>query len=126
MLLFIRKLCKVSVPIQGTYLPFALVSLMAKFECISVPIQGTYLPFEKEAIANAIEQKFPSPFRGLIFHSLIKDWSVEERNTVSVPIQGTYLPFFLIIPIILYSMFPSPFRGLIFHSKSMQMLVKRQ
>ena len=61
--------------------------------------------------------QFPSPLRGLIFHSLnlnAPPWGMR----VSVPSSGTYLPFIIEMRYkILGIMFPSPLRGLIFHSK---------
>ena len=60
---------------------------------VSVPSSGTYLPFQKSLLKQQKIHWFPSPLRGLIFHS---------RNPCYVK-SG-------------YRWFPSPLRGLIFHS----------
>ena len=149
MLLFIRKLCKVSVPIQGTYLPFENVKVDTKILVnfrphsgdlssirkrsdrkrnrtkVSVPIQGTYLPFfDKGLVCRGKKYSF-RPHSGDL-SSILFNNSHNFILHVSVPIQGTYLPFGWDSLNGFLSQFPSPFRGLIFHSKSMQMLVKRQ
>ena len=86
------------------------------------------------------KEQFPSPLRGLIFHSLFAFYcflsdagfrplfgdlssirlfqlSVYDRFSVSVPSSGTYLPFIFVGGFqIGTEEFPSPLRGLIFHS----------
>ena len=60
---------KVSVPLQGTYLPYSGIDKVIDLcQQVSVPLQGTYLPYEK-------------PFNN------------KFGFAVSVPLQGTYLPY---------------------------------
>ena len=58
----------VSVPLQGTYLPYAMITLIILTNSVSVPLQGTYLPYD-----------FNVEFTAFLI--------------VSVPLQGTYLPY---------------------------------
>ena len=84
-------------------------------EKVSVPLQGTYLPYGGCLNASIIKKQFPSPCRGLIFltctyntfesilgfRPLAGDLSSLPRKRgvkrpisfVSVPLQGTYLPY---------------------------------
>ena len=82
----------VSVPLQGTYLPYPFNASMMRyfgmsfrpltgdlsslltfiFVCVrkwlvSVPLQGTYLPYKDWLITDMFPETFPSPYRGLIF-----------------------------------------------------------
>ena len=89
---------KVSVPLQGTYLPYETLEqhCMTEFNrIVSVPLQGTYLPYQ-DAIALEI-----------------------NGEMVSVPLQGTYLPYSRTVTGTDYFFrpFPSPCRGLIFLTK---------
>ena len=59
---------------------------------VSVPSSGTYLPFIMVTKSYKIYGKFPSPLRGLIFHSAEQDIQT-FASRVSVPSSGTYLPF---------------------------------
>ncbi len=60
----------VSVPLQGTYLPYETLEqhCMTEFNrIVSVPLQGTYLPYDTMKLVKAFGKTFPSPCRGLIF-----------------------------------------------------------
>ena len=88
----IQKVVDVSVPLQGTYLPYVVfIFACVRKWLVSVPLQGTYLPYSKTLIGS------------------------KNLPIVSVPLQGTYLPY---VDMRLWMgnvmMFPSPYRGLIF------------
>ena len=60
----------VSVPSSGTYLPFpATFPSKSDKDQVSVPSSGTYLPFFMLRQCIFLCGQFPSPLRGLIFHS---------------------------------------------------------
>ena len=107
----------VSVPLQGTYLPYPFNASMMRyfgmsfrpltgdlsslltfiFVCVrkwlvSVPLQGTYLPYSKGNKYADQMKAFPSPYRGLIFLTKFST-SRTAQILVSVPLQGTYLPY---------------------------------
>ena len=62
----------VSVPLQGTYLPYTqmVYPLENLFQKVSVPLQGTYLPYRNCMTLYRVTEMFPSPYRGLIFLTL--------------------------------------------------------
>ena len=58
----------VSVPLQGTYLPYKCAKDVIQALKVSVPLQGTYLPYDHLAAdCHSPVSAFPSPCRGLIF-----------------------------------------------------------
>ena len=62
---------QVSVPLQGTYLPYEFHELEEQKGVhieVSVPLQGTYLPYKFCGTLVSVKPfRFPSPYRGLIF-----------------------------------------------------------
>ena len=104
----------VSVPLQGTYLPYDLFpDTMQEYDCVSVPLQGTYLPYATERMMAGMDI-VSVPLQGtyLPYNSIYMNGAV---FMVSVPLQGTYLPYTAhdMMSFSDYA-FPSPCRGLIF------------
>ena len=136
----IQGLIKVSVPLQGTYLPYSFEELKKLFEPGFRPLTGDLSSLLKRFELLGYKDEFPSPYRGLIFLTLMWSTYLKARNIVSVPLQGTYLPYnsFSIFAEMLdlsfrpltgdlsflpkkstrivgsLEWFPSPYRGLIF------------
>ena len=83
---------------------------------VSVPLQGTYLPYIKNIVFYKIgEQKSFRPLAGDLSSLQTHVRSDRKRNTVvSVPLQGTYLPYQIRKALARVNGFPSPCRGLIF------------
>ena len=131
----------VSVPLQGTYLPYEMEEYKSKIlNAFPSPYRGLiFLTYTTPGNHSRISPKFPSPYRGLIFLTLIairqilkqilfpspyrglifltqKSPSLSSSSgKVSVPLQGTYLPYGLCrCKAKVGNMFPSPYRGLIF------------
>ena len=87
----IQGLIKVSVPLQGTYLPYSFEELKKLFEPGFRPLTGDLSSLLKRFELLGYKDEFPSPYRGLIFLTIV---SQSER--------------------VIFEMFPSPYRGLIF------------
>ena len=108
----------VSVPLQGTYLPYDTMKLVKAFgKTFPSPCRGLIfltkmllhlksmvkwfpspcrgLIFLTELLRETTEenQTFPSPCRGLIFLTRTKTFNQYFGVRVSVPLQGTYLPY---------------------------------
>ena len=87
------KLLQVSVPLQGTYLPYLLIIM--KFQFLSSfpsPCRGLIFLTRHSCRSYTVVPSFPSPCRGLIFLTSLLLPPIIPRN-FSVPLQGTYLPY---------------------------------
>ena len=138
-------------PCRGLIFLTAVRLFESKGTRVSVPLQGTYLPYRKIHLVNGLQTfKFPSPCRGLIFLTSKRDFYFYKGNWVSVPLQGTYLPYpalFAQPPPVLQSFrplagdlssllkkliadvfdlftFPSPCRGLIFLTNRLEKRIR--
>ena len=59
---------------------------------VSVPLQGTYLPYNNHLIKKSYSCIF-RPIAGELYSLLVDMKYMVKQWTVSVPLQGTYLPY---------------------------------
>ena len=114
-------------PLTGDLSSLQTITVMKRHGSpVSVPLQGTYLLYPNRLHHDRVVPSFPSPYRGLIFFTVI----IMIKNSklqVSVPLQGTYL---LYQPLDFLKArgqgFPSPYRGLIFFTKLRDTVLTRK
>ena len=104
----------VSVPLQGTYLPYAEIEYEAGYDAVSVPLQGTYLPYVVQVIPLLKNMGF-RPLAGDL-SSLLKVAEVDTVVTGFRPLAGDLSSLQELFRALTgdAERFPSPCRGLIF------------
>ena len=109
---------RVSVPLQGTYLLYLLNGKLGGGYMRFRPLTGDLSSLLKSMkIEDVVDLTFPSPYRGLIFFTNMKN-SVKKENKFPSPYRGLiFFTGYYDTARKINKMFPSPYRGLIFFTR---------